>query len=94
MILFKITWGIDAIVALIILYFFFAGLADGTVSERNMSLWLFIMLALAGIMWGSIWLRGHGHPTLAMALLLVLAIPALLFGLYFGIAILNKERWN
>lgn len=94
MVLFKITWGINAIVAIIILYFFSVGLADGTVSARNMSLWFFLTLALAGILWGSIWLRGHGHSTLAMALLLSLAIPALLFGLYFGIAILKNEKWN
>ncbi len=35
MILFWILWGIDAIVALIAVYFFIVGLSDGSVSSFN-----------------------------------------------------------
>lgn len=94
MILFKVVWGINAVVSMIILYFFFIGLADGTVNERNGGLWFMTVAALAAIMLGSVWLRSHGHAALAMLLLLVLAVPAILFVLYFGLAIITKARWN
>ena len=94
MIIFKIIYGVDVVVTLIFIYFFFAGIADGTVSGSNITLWLFILAALTGILGGSIWLRSHNHSAVAYIILLVLAIPAVLFGLYMGLAILNKERWN
>lgn len=91
---FKIIWGLDAIVTVVVLYFFFAGLTDGTVSGRNAGLWFFLLAALAGILGGSIWLHRHGQSGIANALLLVLAVPSFLFALYFGIAIATKARWN
>ncbi len=94
MILFKIIYGLNAIVALIIFYFFFAGIADGTVSSYNAALWLMIIAALAAILWSSLWFKSHDHIILAFATLLVLAIPAILFALYFLIAILGNGRWN
>jgi hypothetical protein len=94
MILFKLLWVIDAIVALIFLYFFFVGLGDGTVTGRNIVEWIFILAALTGVLWGSIWLRQQKHPYLALALVLILAIPAILFVMYFGMAIAGHERWN
>ncbi len=91
---FKIIWSLDAIVAVVVLYFFFVGVADGTVSSRNAGLWFFVVAALAGILCGSIWLNNYGQRGSANALLLVMAIPAFLFVLYFGIAIATKARWN
>ena len=84
----------DAIVALIIFYFFFIGIGDGTVSSFNIVLWLAIVVALTAILWGSLWLRSNNHPTLALLTLLVLAVPSLLFVLYFLIAIAGNGRWN
>ncbi len=94
MILFKICWCIDAIATLVFVYFFFIVLADGTIGEKNMGLWLLILSVVASIMIGSIWLRLHGHPAIALTILLVLAIPAVIFALYFGIAIASNARWN
>lgn len=54
---FRILWGLDAAIALIFLYFFFAGLADGSISSFNIGLWLLILLAIATILGGGYGLR-------------------------------------
>lgn len=91
---FKIFWLIDATAALIILYFFFIGLADGTVSSRNAGLWTMIVLALAGILGGSIWCKTHGYSLPAYGLLLILVLPALFYLLYFLIVAFGGGRMN
>lgn len=94
MILFKILWGIDAVAALVFLYFFFTGLTDGSVSGDNAGTWLLLLAAFAGILGGSLWLRRHGHAGIAQAVLLIVAVPALLYGLYLAFAVIAKPRWN
>ena len=89
---FKILWAFDALAAMVIIYFFVVGLADGTVSSRNMALWMGIDAALAIVLLGSIWLQHNQHTALAILLLLVLALPALLFVLYMLLAI--NQKWN
>lgn len=94
MILFWTLWGIDAVVALVALYFFFVGLGDGSVSSFNGGLWFGILVGLVAVLGGSLMLKSSGHLMAAKALLSVLAIPAILFFLFFLIAILTKARWN
>lgn len=91
---FWFLWGIDALIAAIILYFFFAGLADGSVSMFNIGLWLAIIAALAGVVGGSLWLRSTGRRSLASIVLLILAVPGVLFALFFVVLILSHPRWN
>ena len=52
--LFWFIWGFDALIAAIFLFFFFWGLADGSVSSFNIVLWLGILAGLAGILGGSL----------------------------------------
>jgi hypothetical protein len=87
-------WGFDAVVSLVILFFFLAGLADGSVSSFNMGLWLGIVLVVCGVMVGSLALRSSGRRGLAVAVLLVLGLPALLFVLFFGALLITNPRWN
>lgn len=94
MLLFWTLWGIDAVVALVALYFFFVGLGDGSVSSFNGGLWFGILLGLAAVLGGSLMLKSSSHLVAAKVLLSVLAIPALLFFLFFLIATLTKARWN
>ncbi len=94
MFFFWIVWTIDALLALIALFFFFTGIGDGTVSSFNIILWLGILIALAALIAGSLYAKSKGHLIPACLILCLLAIPALLFVLYFGVAILNGERWN
>ena len=94
MILFWVFWGIDAIVALIALYFFFIGLADGSVSSFNMGLWLILLIGLAAVLIGSFSLKAAGKLALAKVLAGVLAVPALLFLIFFIVVIASGEKWN
>ena len=94
MIAFKILWTVDALAALVILYFFIEGLGDGTVSGRNMNLWLMIIGGLSTVMLGSIWLKSHHYTGAGIGLLLVLAIPVLFFCIYILIAMFGNQRWN
>ena len=94
MILFWILWGIDALVALVAIYFFFEGLGDGSVSSLNGLLWLGILAALAAVLGGGWMLKVSGQLKSAKILLSVVAIPAVLFFLFFLLVILSKPRWN
>jgi hypothetical protein len=51
---FWILWGWDALIAAVFVYFFLAGLADGSVSSFNMGLWLVTLGVLAVVMLGSL----------------------------------------
>lgn len=90
---FWILWGIDAVISIVILYFFFIGLNDGSVSSFNMGLWLFILVALAAIMGGSLWLKTN-HMAIAKALLWIMAIPGILYGLFMLLVIFSGAKWN
>lgn len=81
--IFWIPWSIDAIVAAIFVYFFFVGIADGSVSSFNIVLWLAILIGLASVLAGSLALRAAARPGLATALVTALAIPSVLIGLLF-----------
>ncbi len=91
---FKILWGIDVLITLVVLYFFLLGLADGSVSAFNAGLWFAILVGLGMIMAGSLWLRSSGRPRSAMALLLALAVPGLLAGAFLLIVLITNPRWN
>jgi hypothetical protein len=59
-----------------------------------MILWLVIVLVVSAVMFGSIALRSSGRVGLAVAVLLVLAVPGLLFVLFFGALLIINPRWN
>ena len=94
MILFWIFLGIDALVALVVLYFFIVGLGDGSVSSFNGLLWLGILTGLAAVMGGGWMLKVSGQLKTAKILLSVVAVPAVLFFLFFLLLFLSKPRWN
>ena len=87
-------WGLDAVIALVFVSFFFIGLADGSVSSFNIPLWLVILFTLGGILWGSHALQAAGRTSLATRLLMILAIPGVLVGLLFLAALIHQPRWN
>jgi uncharacterized membrane protein len=94
MALFTILCVINSIAALVVLYFFIIGLADGTVSHQNIMLWLFILFPVGAVLFGSILLQQQGYHKSAIALSLVLAIPAIVYGLFVLLAIFSKGKWN
>ena len=94
MVTFWVLWGFDAVITLVVLYFFMIGLGDGTVSSDNMGLWTGILLALAAIMGGSLWLKNTDHMALAKLLLWILAVPGLLYVIFLLVVVMGKSRWN
>ena len=92
--LFWTLFSVDGAVALIVLFFFFAGLGDGSVSSFNMTLWLAILGGLAAILGGGWLLKSSGHPYLACGVLLILAVPGLLYAVFILSVIILQPRWN
>jgi hypothetical protein len=92
--LFRTLFGIDALVALAFGYFFITGLDDGSVSELNIALWLVILLTIGAVLGGGVVLHYRGRNRVARRLLGVLAMPALLVGLFFLLLILVSQRWH
>ena len=94
MVLFWILWVFVAIMSVIPVYFFFVGLKDGSITLRNIALWILILLLIAGVLYGSCWLIDHHKPGMAKGLLLIGTIPGALVLLYLLIAIISKPKWN
>ena len=92
--MFWVLWGVDAIVAAIVVFFFLWGLADGTVSSFNIMLWLGMLTVVGVVVGGSLALRNAGRAIAAFNLLLVVAIPGLAFGLFLASVVLLQPSWN
>jgi hypothetical protein len=91
---FWVPWGIAAIVTGIVVYFFFLGLADGSVSSFNGGLWMLILLGTFGVTVGSLILKRRGRAGLGAILALVLALPGLLAGLFLLLLLISNPLWN
>lgn len=91
---FWIAVAVDAGVAAVCLYYFAVGLADGSVTDHNLGLWLLILGGLAGVLGGGAWLHLHGQPEWALRLLLVVAIPAVLAAILLLLLVLSKPNWR
>jgi hypothetical protein len=91
---FWFLWSIDAVIAVVALYFFFSLAAHGRVASFNILPWLIILAALAAVVGGSVWLRSARQPALAITLLLLLAIPGALFGLFFLLILIIHPNFH
>lgn len=91
---FWFVWGFDALIATIVLFFFFSGLADGRVRAFNVGAWLILLLVVGGVVGGSLKLRATGRTGTAMKLLMVLAVPGFLGVLFLLIVAIGRPRWN
>ena len=94
MIAFRILFGIDALAAAVVAFFFVWGLGDGTVSSFNILLWLVMLGGVGAILAGGVWLRSYGRVWPANGVLLILALPATLFALFFLTLILFQSDWK
>ena len=86
--------GIDVLVALVVVYFFIIGLADGSVSSFNMSLWLGLLAVVAAVVGGGWILDANGKRGAAIAVLLILAVPGVLYALFILLIVVAQPRWN
>jgi len=91
---FWFLWSINAFIAAVALYFFFSLAAGDRIRPFNILPWLMILAALAAVVGGSIWLRSIGRRTLAIVLLLLLAIPGALFALFFLVLLLTHPNFH
>ena len=91
---FRILFAFDATVTLIILYFFFAVLADGSVSAFNAGIWAIILAVLAGIMGGGWWLHRAGQRAASIVTLLLLAVPGGLYAFFLILVVTSGTSWN
>lgn len=94
MVFHRILLGIDAFVAVVFAWFFLEGLGDGSVSSFNGLLWFGTLATLAVVLGGGIALGRRGRIAAANALLLVLALPALGFVLFFMLLVGSGGRWQ
>ena len=92
--LFWIFWGIDVLVALVFVVFFFIGLTDGSVSSFNIGLWFLIFLVLGSTLLGSYGLHRAGFNGWALAVASVVALPGLMYGFFILLIIIAQPRWN
>jgi len=92
--LFWISFSIDALICTIAIIFFFIGLIDGSVSSFNIGIWIVIFFVLAAIIFGSFGLKKIGHLVLGTILLLVLAVPGFLSGLFLFLFVVSGSSWN
>lgn len=84
----------DLIAATILIGFFIVGLGDGSVSSYNASLWLLILSGTAAIIGGGFVLKSRGRIWPANLVLMVLAIPALLYGLIILAMVINPPDFR
>lgn len=93
----KVFWfffWFDALMALIPIYFFFVGLADGSITARNGGIWALLLGIIGAVLFGSHWLMQHGHLGWAKGVVIVASVPGWIMLLYLLIILIGKPRWN
>jgi len=90
----RLLIGFDALVAAVVMYFFFWGVSDGTVSSFNINIWLALLAATALSLVGGIYFYAKGNPIPAILFLLILALPGIAMVLFTVIMLVANPRWN
>jgi hypothetical protein len=85
---------VDGVVAAILLYFFLAGLQDGSVSSFNIVLWLAILAAVFVPITLALTLKARGRLKTANLILLLPALPGLFFGLFMLLIIVLQPDFR
>lgn len=77
-----------------VIYYFLIGLKDGSVSARNIGLWIIILAAVGVVIGGGITLHYKGQDLWSKIILALLAVPAWLALFYLLIIVFSGSRWN
>lgn len=94
MILYRSFLVIDILALIVTFYFFIIGIADGSVSNFNLGLWLFLIIAQVLILVGGYFLHQNNKLFIAKLLLAVTAIPSLIYLLFILLILITNPRWN
>ncbi|HNR09422.1 MAG TPA: osmoprotectant transporter permease [Saprospiraceae bacterium] len=92
--LFWMGWYLVLGATLVAFYFFFAGLADGSVSQSNMGIWMWLVLglpALLGITW---WLKGQDRIKTALGLLSIPSLLVIAYLIFIAAVLFGNNKWN
>jgi hypothetical protein len=91
---FHIIQLLNVLASLIVVIYFFIGIMDGTVTGRNMGMWLILLLVIGAMIAGSMMLYKHEKFVLAWILAGILVLPTLLALIYVVMVVLGVVRWN
>ncbi|QDZ06252.1 hypothetical protein FPZ24_01150 [Sphingomonas panacisoli] len=94
MLIYRILFGIVAVTAAIILFFFVWGLSDGTASADNMAIWLVFAGAPCAALLAAYHLAAANSRVAASVILALVAVPATLTGLFFLMLIVLAPDWR
>jgi|JI10StandDraft_1071094.scaffolds.fasta_scaffold74982_3 hypothetical protein len=84
----------SSLTTLVALGFFLLGLADGTVSEFNIVLWVALLGVLSLSVFGGWLLFRRSRWVLALLVLSLSALPGLLAALFLGMLWLSNPHWQ
>jgi hypothetical protein len=90
---YRILFAFDTLVLLVLAYFFLDALKYGATAD-SLAIWLPILAAPLGILAAASALRAKGRSRSASLLLVVLAIPPLLYILFFGLLLALNPNWQ
>lgn len=88
--LFRLLLVFDALLLLVLLYFFVDGLQYGPPAGE----WLFMLGVPAAVMAGAWALKGKGRTGLASLMLFALALPGLLYLLFIALILILQPNWQ
>ena len=92
--LFLVLLVCSALTTLVALGFFLVGLADGSVSEFNIVLWIALLGMLSLSVFGGWLLFRRSRWVLALLVLSLSALPGLLAALFLGMLSLSNPHWQ
>jgi hypothetical protein len=90
---YRILFAFDVLVVLVLAYFFIDGLQYNP-SGATLALWLPILAMPIGVLTGAWVVAARGKKRLASVLLTALAIPPLIFVLFFGALLVANPSWH
>jgi len=93
MTVYRIVFALDVLILLVLGYFFLDALQYSAAGDI-LAIWLPILGILIGFLAGAKSLRAAGKNRLAAAALLIPAVPAIIFVLFFGLLLAANPNWQ
>jgi uncharacterized membrane protein len=90
---YRILFALDALILLVLGYFFLDGLQYSRAVD-TFTIWLPILGGLIGLLVGARALQASDRRRLAVAVLLLPAVPAIFFILFFGLLLAANPNWQ